>query len=324
MTHDPRDPSKDSYRDRDAIDLLDEMSESLDEQPHRAALELERRLSEAESVPTELLRARFYRSLAQAELQSSAPSVAERVVALWHRLLPSQPGLQMAAAAGMVVVALVAGIMIGSRTTDPNGAQVAQSSAAGERRSGDEGLAVIATRDAAGGGATPTAVQATTAQPAEPRNPDDDTRVALAQLQQDLRNTQQILALSLLDNPSASERLRGVSVSSRSLDNERILAALLDALHFDDSENVRLAALEALSTADHGAQGSGGPARRPAAPVFTDAPGRGRRHLGGHRSTRRVVMPSRTLLTRSDLDDGVRRHFEDLIEHRRSVRLPTY
>jgi hypothetical protein len=54
-------------------------------------------------------------------------------------------------------------------------------------------------------------------------------------------------SLALLDHQSASERLRGVSWSSRSLTDDRIVEALLASVRNDPNVNVRLAALETLA-----------------------------------------------------------------------------
>jgi HEAT repeat protein len=58
---------------------------------------------------------------------------------------------------------------------------------------------------------------------------------------------QQTLAISLLEKPSASERLQGVSISSRMNNpNSTTLEALLYTLNNDNNVNVRLAAVDAL------------------------------------------------------------------------------
>jgi hypothetical protein len=75
-------------------------------------------------------------------------------------------------------------------------------------------------------------------------------------LQAELRSINDRVALSLLDGASAAERLRGVALSSRVLDDpndgpregsERIVDELLRLAGADQSENVRLAAVEALA-----------------------------------------------------------------------------
>jgi hypothetical protein len=69
----------------------------------------------------------------------------------------------------------------------------------------------------------------------------------LALLQDEVQDMQQTLAISLLEGPSASERLQGVSLSSR-MDNpnSKTLDALLHTLNNDKNVNVRLAAVDAL------------------------------------------------------------------------------
>lgn len=57
-------------------------------------------------------------------------------------------------------------------------------------------------------------------------------------------------SLSLLDHPSASERLRGVSWSSQALADARVVDALLTSFRSDPNVNVRLAALETLARMD--------------------------------------------------------------------------
>ena len=70
----------------------------------------------------------------------------------------------------------------------------------------------------------------------------------LAQLHGEVSLMSRLLAVSLLQQQSASERLKGVSISSQ-MDNAdpEITAALLQALKYDLNVNVRLAALDALA-----------------------------------------------------------------------------
>jgi hypothetical protein len=69
----------------------------------------------------------------------------------------------------------------------------------------------------------------------------------LTMLQDEVQDMQQTLAISLLDKPSASERLQGVSLSSRMVHpNSKTLGALLYTLDNDKNVNVRLAAVDAL------------------------------------------------------------------------------
>ena len=73
--------------------------------------------------------------------------------------------------------------------------------------------------------------------------PDD-----LSAMRSELANMRQLVVLSMLQQQSASERLQGVSFCRREdqLD-PKVLAALLHALRYDASVDVRLAALDALS-----------------------------------------------------------------------------
>ena len=70
----------------------------------------------------------------------------------------------------------------------------------------------------------------------------------LTEMRQELAATRQMVALSMLQQQSASQRLEGVSWSTRLPEPDpKIMAALLHALRFDNSVDVRLAALDALS-----------------------------------------------------------------------------
>lgn len=66
-------------------------------------------------------------------------------------------------------------------------------------------------------------------------------------LSQEVRNLQQTVALSLMQQDSASERLRGVSWSSQiDRPGNEVTTALIDALMHDANVNVRLASIDAL------------------------------------------------------------------------------
>ena len=63
----------------------------------------------------------------------------------------------------------------------------------------------------------------------------------------ELRDMRQMLTLSLLQQQSATERLRGVSATSQiERPDTEVVAALLDTLLRDPNVNVRLAAIDAL------------------------------------------------------------------------------
>jgi len=67
------------------------------------------------------------------------------------------------------------------------------------------------------------------------------------QLRNELHDMRQMVALSLMQQQSASERLRGVSWSNQiEQPNSDVLNALMDTLMHDPNVNVRLAAIDAL------------------------------------------------------------------------------
>ncbi len=71
----------------------------------------------------------------------------------------------------------------------------------------------------------------------------------IAELRNELRDMRELVTLSLLQQQSASERLKGVSWSYRvEQPNSAILPALLETLNSDLNVNVRLAAVGALQT----------------------------------------------------------------------------
>jgi hypothetical protein len=70
----------------------------------------------------------------------------------------------------------------------------------------------------------------------------------LTQLHQEVIGMSRLLAMSLLQQQSASERLRGVSLSYQIAEPDaEITKVLLETLKYDPNVNVRLAALDALS-----------------------------------------------------------------------------
>jgi hypothetical protein len=67
-----------------------------------------------------------------------------------------------------------------------------------------------------------------------------------------LRELQQVMLLSLLENPLATERLQGISMSTQLPDpDNQVIDALLMTLNDDPNINVRLVALEALTRYAH-------------------------------------------------------------------------
>ena len=72
-------------------------------------------------------------------------------------------------------------------------------------------------------------------------------RADLAGLQDEVHHMRQLVTLSLLEQQSASERLRGVDYAYRvDQSDTQVLAALLHAVNHDPNVNVRLAAVDAL------------------------------------------------------------------------------
>jgi hypothetical protein len=72
-------------------------------------------------------------------------------------------------------------------------------------------------------------------------------RDEVAQLREEVASTKEMVALSLLQQQSAAERLRGVDYSSRMSSMEpQVVSALIDAVNRDTNVNVRLAAIDAL------------------------------------------------------------------------------
>ena len=66
-------------------------------------------------------------------------------------------------------------------------------------------------------------------------------------LREELRDLRHMVALSLLQQQSASERLKGVGWSSRlEGPSDEVVTALIDTLRHDENVNVRLASIDAL------------------------------------------------------------------------------
>ena len=66
-------------------------------------------------------------------------------------------------------------------------------------------------------------------------------------LRDELRSMQQTISVSLLQHQSASERLRGIDLSTRGGLDDAVIEALLDTVRHDTNVNVRLAAIDALA-----------------------------------------------------------------------------
>lgn len=77
----------------------------------------------------------------------------------------------------------------------------------------------------------------------------------ISQLREEVRSTRQMVALSLLQQESATERLRGVDYTQRLPAMEPdVVAALVHAVNSDSNVNVRLAAIDALAKVSGDAQ----------------------------------------------------------------------
>jgi hypothetical protein len=78
-------------------------------------------------------------------------------------------------------------------------------------------------------------------------SPPNSQQPELAAMQNELVSMRQMVALSLLQQQAASERLQGVTWSTRiDRPDPEILSALLHTLRYDSNVDVRLAALDAL------------------------------------------------------------------------------
>lgn len=76
---------------------------------------------------------------------------------------------------------------------------------------------------------------------------DDRSRPELVQLREEVASMRQLVALSLLQQQSANDRLRGVSWSYQvEPSDEEVLNALVTTVNHDPNVNVRLAAVDAL------------------------------------------------------------------------------
>jgi HEAT repeat protein len=78
-----------------------------------------------------------------------------------------------------------------------------------------------------------------------PAAPQQNSEIAL--LREELRDTRQMVTLSLMQQQSASERLKGVTTSSQlEQPSTEVVSALLETLKRDPNVNVRLASVDAL------------------------------------------------------------------------------
>jgi HEAT repeats len=66
-------------------------------------------------------------------------------------------------------------------------------------------------------------------------------------LHEEIRSTQKMMVLGMLEKPSASDRIQAVNVLGREKADPDIIKALVYTLNFDDMVNVRMEAAQALS-----------------------------------------------------------------------------
>lgn len=77
----------------------------------------------------------------------------------------------------------------------------------------------------------------------------DKSTEKIAVLSAEVKEMKEMMMLALLENPSASERIRAVSFTEELPDvNDKVIDALLVTLNRDDNDNVRIMTLEALAT----------------------------------------------------------------------------
>jgi HEAT repeats len=147
------------------------------------------------------------------------------LAALWQ-LFAIRPGLAMA----FSVVLLLGGLGLGLSINKPK-TIIVQAAAAAPVKVKDTGMAVLPAR-----------------QVAEKQEKPASESKQLEALTAQVHEMRELMMLSLLQNPSASERLRAVSYTSEiRYVNPNIAAALLATLNNDPNVNVRLTTLEALT-----------------------------------------------------------------------------
>ena len=136
----------------------------------------------------------------------------------------------------------------------------------------------------------------------------------VAALAAQVSTMRQVLLLTLLDNPSATERLRAVGYTKElPAPNARVVEALLGTLNQDANVNVRLAALEALTPLVHDPAvrlGLVHALARQTSPLVQVALADAMAQL----QERRSVAPLRELLKQADLDAAVKSKIEQTIQ----------
>jgi cell division protein FtsL len=135
----------------------------------------------------------------------------------------------------------------------------------------------------------------------------------IAQLQNEVTNMKQLVALSLMQQQSANDRLKGVTWAYRVERNDtEVLGALLETINHDPNVNVRLAAVDAIRNFADSPVARKGIAQSlvkqedPLVQVTILS-------LIGELGVRQAAPQIRTLLTRDNLDGNVRQTAEKLL-----------
>ncbi len=143
----------------------------------------------------------------------------------------------------------------------------------------------------------------------------DEPSGQLASLRSEVRELRQTMALALLENPSASERMRGVSYTGELKQADgQVIAALLSTLDNDPNVNVRLSTLEALSKLAAHPEVRTGLIRSIGtqdSPLMQSAIADVMLKLQEKKS----VAPLQKLLKQKDLDSGVRSKIQETISN---------
>jgi hypothetical protein len=147
-----------------------------------------------------------------------------------------------------------------------------------------------------------------------PKSPAVAEQQQVSALAAQVSTMRQVLLLTLLDNPSATERLRAVGYTKElPAPNARVVEALLSTLNQDTNVNVRLAALEALAPLAHDPMVRLGLVHalpRQTSPLVQVALADAMAQLREQRS----VAPLRDLLKQADLDATVKSKIEQTIQ----------
>lgn len=135
----------------------------------------------------------------------------------------------------------------------------------------------------------------------------------IAQLSSQVHEMKEMMMLSLLENPSASERIKGVSYTTEIKNaNDEVINALFTTLNNDPNVNVRLVTLEALSGLAGNAAVREGLVQsiiQQDSPLVQSALADAMLKLQEKRS----VKPFQKMLEQKSLDNGIRKKIEKTI-----------